>query len=179
MKLLRPICAFAFLIVASDAFAFCVPGEVGTCYVNGRLGHRVCGPNGIYGPCQAGAGTADAATAPEADAPSLNLAAQPQRPWLWQSARKLPRCPPASAPIAMTASQPCSARWRASATVVAEAITAAPAARTRATSGGDGSPKWKLTTRGRHSSTIAHIASSNGRRVAAGSGASGAMPCSA
>ena len=48
-----------------------------------------------------------------------------------RSVRNMPRCPPASAPWAMTASQPCSASHRASGTVVAEAITRAPVSRTR------------------------------------------------
>ena len=68
----------------------------------------------------------------------------------------------------MTASQPWSSSQRASATDVADDMTVAPAARTRSTSGATGSPKWKLTTSGRSSSTTWHRVSSKAMRPATG-----------
>ena len=59
--------------------------------------------------------------------------------WVARSAvRNMPRCPPASMPCAMTASQPWSSSHRASATLVALDMTLAPVARTRSTSGAGG-----------------------------------------
>ena len=94
------------------------------------------------------------------------------------SVRNMPRWPPASAPWAMIASQPCSSSQTASATVVAEETIFAPVARTRSRSAGSGRPKWKLTTSGRNSSTSAQKASSKGARWPAGVGASGSRPSS-
>ncbi len=94
-------------------------------------------------------------------------------------ARNMPRCPPASAPWAITASQPRASSQRASSTVVAEETTLAPAARTRASSAASGRPKWKLTTSGLSDSTTAQVASSNGARLANGAVVSGSMPNSA
>ena len=62
----------------------------------------------------------------------------------------------------MTTSQPWLSSQTASATIVADDITTAPVARTRSTSSGAGSPKWKLTTSGRHRSTRRQASSSNG-----------------
>ena len=95
-----------------------------------------------------------------------------------RSSRNMPRWPPASAPWAMIASQPCPSSQTASSTVVAEAMTFAPVARTRARSPGSGSPKWKLTTSGRNSSTRVQKASSKGARWPAGVGISGSRPSS-
>jgi hypothetical protein len=39
-------------LASSGAYAFCVPGDVGVCYVNGVQGTRTCGSNGMFGPCQ-------------------------------------------------------------------------------------------------------------------------------
>ena len=52
----------------------------------------------------------------------------------------------------MIASTPCAASHCASATVVADDHTCAPARRTRSSSGAGGRPKWKLTTSGRSAS---------------------------
>jgi hypothetical protein len=65
----------------------------------------------------------------------------------------------------MTASTPRRSSHRASSTVVAVAMTMAPAALTRASSASSGRPKWKLTISGRTSSTTAHAAESNGWRI--------------
>ena len=94
--------------------------------------------------------------------------------WAATSAvRNIPRCPPASAPWAITTSHPWLSSHIASATVVAEDITAAPVERTRSMSSGDGRPKWKLTTSGRHRSTRWHASSSKGCRDAPAGGLRG------
>src|SRR6476660_8306188 len=61
----------------------------------------------------------------------------------------------------MTTSHPWLSSQTASATVVADDSTTAPVARTRSTSSGAGSPKWKLTTSGRQRSTSWQASSSN------------------
>ena len=76
----------------------------------------------------------------------------------------------------MMTSAPFSSSQIASFTIVADDITIAPAALTRLTSAASGRPKWKLTTSGFNSSTTAHIASSNGARLAALTGAAGSRP---
>lgn len=54
---LRRCLSFAFLVVSLSTFAagrahaFCQPGDVQACFVNGQPGEKVCGSNGIYGPC--------------------------------------------------------------------------------------------------------------------------------
>ena len=80
------------------------------------------------------------------------------------SSRKLPRCPPASRPIAITASTPRVSSQRASATVVAEDNIFAFDFLTRSSNVVEGKPKWKLTTSGRYSSTISHKPSSKDAR---------------
>ncbi|MEQ1505217.1 MAG: hypothetical protein ABMB14_23490 [Myxococcota bacterium] len=35
-----------------QASAFCTPGEVDSCYLNGQTGTRTCGSNGMYGACE-------------------------------------------------------------------------------------------------------------------------------
>ena len=57
------------------------------------------------------------------------------------SPRNMPRCPPASRPWAITASTPRASSQSASSTVVAEARTFAPHARTSCSSSGAGRPK--------------------------------------
>jgi hypothetical protein len=44
---------FAATIVgfAPQAHAFCTPGTVATCFLNGKQGTRTCGSNGMFGPC--------------------------------------------------------------------------------------------------------------------------------
>lgn len=37
--------------VAHQAHAFCMPGEVQSCFVNGQEGQRICGDNARFGPC--------------------------------------------------------------------------------------------------------------------------------
>ena len=78
----------------------------------------------------------------------------------------------------MMASAPFSSSQIASRTMVADPSTIAPAALTRASSAGSGRPKWKLTISGFSSSTSAHIAASNGARLAAVTGAAGSSPSS-
>ncbi len=56
------------------------------------------------------------------------------------SVKNIPRCPPASSPCAITASQPFASRKRASATVVAEHSSLQPAAFTPATNVASGRP---------------------------------------
>lgn len=43
--------AIAFFGVAREAHAFCQPGDVQVCFVNGVQGTRTCQSNGMYGPC--------------------------------------------------------------------------------------------------------------------------------
>ena len=95
------------------------------------------------------------------------------------SERKWPRCPPASSPCAMTASTPCASSQRASSTVVADDSTLAPQPRTRASSSGDGRPKWKLTTGGANAASNSAVSASNGRRPGPAGIAAGSMPNSA
>lgn len=45
------IFAIAFLGIAKEAYAFCQPGDVMACVLNGKQGTKTCGANGIYGPC--------------------------------------------------------------------------------------------------------------------------------
>ena len=75
-------------------------------------------------------------------------------------------------------SAPFSSSQIASLTMVAGDITMQPAALTRAKSAASGRPKWKLTTSGFNSSTKAHIATSNGARLSALTGAAGSIPSS-
>ena len=76
----------------------------------------------------------------------------------------------------MIASQPRSSSQRASATVVADAMTRQPAALTRASNAGAGKPKWKLTTSGLASSTTLHMSSPNGGRSTRVGGGSAVDP---
>src|SRR5262245_62060840 len=43
--------ALAFFSVAKSAYAFCVPGDVMACVLNGKHGTKTCGSNSMYGPC--------------------------------------------------------------------------------------------------------------------------------
>lgn len=52
MKMLQWISTFVFSLAAGGAYAFCMPGDVDVCYVNGVQGTRTCGSNSMYGPCQ-------------------------------------------------------------------------------------------------------------------------------
>ncbi len=63
----------------------------------------------------------------------------------------------------MITSAPLASSHRPSTTVVAVDSTFAPDAFTRASSSGEGNPKWKLTTGGRKSSMTPAISASNGR----------------
>ncbi len=78
----------------------------------------------------------------------------------------------------MTASTPWACSHSASSTVVAEDRMRAPVARTRASSGAAGKPKWKLTTAGLNSSTSAAVASPKGARDAPATAANGSRPSS-
>ncbi len=64
----------------------------------------------------------------------------------------------------MIASTPCAASHCASATVVADDHTCAPARLTRSSRFAGGNPKWKLTTSGRNASTASAASSPNGSR---------------
>ena len=44
--------AIAFFGVARQAHAFCQPGDVQTCFVNGVQGTRTCQNNSQFGPCE-------------------------------------------------------------------------------------------------------------------------------
>ena len=78
----------------------------------------------------------------------------------------------------MTASTPRVSSQRASAAVVAELRTRAPAALTRLTRPGSGNPKWKLTTSGLVSSTTSQKEALNAARLLEGTGAAGSIPSS-
>ena len=73
---------------------------------------------------------------------------------------KVPRCPPASQPWAMTASTPAVSSALASATFVAEQRMRQPMSLRAATMAASGKPKWKLTTAGLIWSRAAKRASS-------------------
>src|SRR5216683_1615282 len=84
-----------------------------------------------------------------------------------KGAANVPRCAPASAPCATTASTPASASMRPSRTVVAVPRMAAPLALTRAIASLPGMPKVKLKMAGRAASTASSCAS-NGSGGTAG-----------
>src|SRR5690242_6035571 len=44
--------ATALVGFARQAHAFCQPGDVQTCFLNGKEGTRTCGDNAMYGPCE-------------------------------------------------------------------------------------------------------------------------------
>ena len=52
MHMFRWIGTLVLSLAAGGAYAFCVPGDVDVCYVNGVQGTRTCGSNGMYGQCQ-------------------------------------------------------------------------------------------------------------------------------
>lgn len=66
----------------------------------------------------------------------------------------------------------------ASATVVADDMTRAPVALTRLSKSSSGKPKWKLTTSGRISSTMAQKSSPKGARFEVGGAPVGSSPSS-
>ena len=75
-----------------------------------------------------------------------------------KSPRNVPRWPPASVPLAHTASAPTRAQARASATVVAVPTTRQPAACRRATWAASKMPKVKLATAGRRATSTSNWA---------------------
>jgi hypothetical protein len=51
MKTITFSLVIACLGIAHQAHAFCMPGDVQSCFVNGQPGERVCGDDARFGPC--------------------------------------------------------------------------------------------------------------------------------
>jgi hypothetical protein len=52
MRLIPLACMIALLGVMHEVYAFCVPGTIDACFLNGKQGTRTCMSNGFFGPCQ-------------------------------------------------------------------------------------------------------------------------------
>ena len=52
MRLIPFACMIALLGVMHEVYAFCVPGTIDACFLNGKQGTRTCMSNGFFGPCQ-------------------------------------------------------------------------------------------------------------------------------
>jgi hypothetical protein len=51
MVRLALISALTVLALVKQAHAFCTPGDVAACVLNGKHGTRTCGANAMFGPC--------------------------------------------------------------------------------------------------------------------------------
>ena len=62
MKTISFVLAIACLGIAHQAYAFCMPGDTQSCFINGHEGQRTCGDDARFGPCIPFGGLAPAAS---------------------------------------------------------------------------------------------------------------------